>query len=608
VLGQETEGDESAELRAIRLAELELFGPSEPLVVIEPGSAPLPAPLGTVPDVLSSDAPPVAPAEGTSGEARDLSWLSGLVLPDIPVRWDDRVVRYLEYFRDDPRGRSIIRSWMARRERWGDLIRTTLRSEGLPEDLLFVAMVESGFDADARSGAGAVGPWQFVSGTGAEYGLTESHWIDLRRDPEASTRAAARYLSALHTRFGTWELALAAYNMGYGALLRSMRKYDTNDYWELTHLESALPFETSLYVSKIIACAIVARNPERFGLTDVEMEAPIRWDSAEVPGGTALSVIARAAGTTAAELRRLNPALSRDRVPPGGDAFAIRLPAGTGDRFAERWERVRPRHGALVEYEVRFGERLEEVAHRFRTTARALRDTNELGETDEIAAGVVLMVPATEPREPEASEPPIVGVREGGFVYADRRRVFYRCHRGEDVAGIARFFAVTEDELERWNRIDRHAELQDGMFLQLFVPSSVDLARAVVLTPDEVRIMVVGSEEFFEHHAASDGRVRFRYRVEAGDTLSTIGARFGIAVGSLCRINLIGRDSVLRVGQEIVIYAEPGRVPPELAGTAEPIPPEAPSAPADAPADALESVSPEPAPEEPAPSEAAPAT
>jgi membrane-bound lytic murein transglycosylase D len=565
------DGEESPELRALRLSELELFGPSEPLVVIEPSSAPLPAPLGTVPGALTSDAPPPHLDEGASGEARDLSWLSGLMLPDIPVRWDDRVVRYLEYFRDDPRGRSIIRSWMARRERWGELIRRTLREEGLPEDLLYVAMVESGFTADARSDAGAVGPWQFVSRTGEEYGLTQSHWIDLRRDPEASTRAAARYLGALHARFGTWELALAAYNMGYGALLRSMRKYDTNDYWELTRLESALPFETSLYVSKIIACAIVAQNLDRFGLEGLEMEAPMRWDSVEVPGGTALSALARAADTTVAELRRLNPALRRDRVPPGGDAFAIRLPEGTGERFAARWERSRPRDGALVEHEVRFGERLADVAYRYRTTERALRETNELGDADDVAAGVVLMVPAVEPREPAAAEPPVVGVREGTFVYADRRRVFYRCHRGEELAAIAAFFDVTADEIGRWNRIDRHAELQDGMFLQLFVPSSVDLGRAVVLTPDEVRIMAVGSEEFFAHHAASDGRVRFRYRVAAGDTLSTIGARFGISVGSLCRINLIGRDAVLRVGQEIVVYAEPSRVPAELAPSAEPI-------------------------------------
>lgn len=567
----DADGEESPELRALRLAEMELFGPSEPLVVIEPGSAPLPATSGTVPDALSSDAPPPVVRSGSSGDDRDLSWLSGLSLPDMPIRWDDRVVRYLEFFRDDPRGHELIRGWMVRRERWGELIRSTLRSEGLPEDLLYVAMVESGFTADARSDAGAVGPWQFVSGTGAEYGLTQSHWIDLRRDPEAATRAAARYLRALHERFGTWELALAAYNMGYGALLRAMRKYDTNDYWELTHLESALPFETTLYVAKIMACAIVGRNLPLFGFAELTMEAPMVADDVEVPGGTALSVIARVAGTTVAELRRLNPALRRDRVPPGADAVAVRIPEGAGERFAERWERARPRSEAHVAYAVRFGERLDDVARRFRTTARSLREVNELPEDDDVDAGFTLMVPAVEPHDERPSEPPVVAVHET-FTYPSRRRVFYPCHRGDDVQEIARFFRVSADDVVRWNHLDPHAALQDGIVLQLFVPTSVDLSRAVVMTPDEVQILVVGSDAFFAHHLASEGRVRFRYEVQPGDTLSTIGARFGISVGSLCRINLIGRDAVLRLGQQIVIYAEPSRVPAELRASIEPPP------------------------------------
>jgi len=565
--GASDEGEESPELRVLRLAELEIFGP-EARVVLSPEGAPRPAD-GTVPDSLSSDAPVAAIERGASGEARDLTWLSGLNLPDVPVRWDDRVVRYLELFRDDPRGHELIRGWMARRERWGDMIRGALRAEGLPEDLLYVAMVESGFTTDARSGAGAVGPWQFVSATGAEFGLTQSHWVDLRRDPEASTRAAARYLRALHERFGSWELALAAYNMGYGALLRAMRKYDTNDYWELTHLEAALPFETTLYVAKIMACALVGRNLERFGLGEVTFEPGMHADTVEVPGGTALSVIARAAGTTASELRNLNPALRRDRVPPGADAVTVRIPEGSAARFSERWSRTR-RSEASVAYSVRFGERLSDLATRFRTTERSLRELNELPDGD-IDAGFTLMVPAVAPVEDREAERPVVGVRDASFSYPDRRQVFYRCHRGEDLGAIARFFRVTVEDIDRWNRIDVHAEVQDGLFLQLFVPSSVDLARAVVLTPEQVRVMVVGSDAFFAYHLASEGRVRFRYVVEPGDTLSTIGARFGISVGSLCRINLIGRDSTLRLGQQIVIYAEPSRVPESLRASIEPI-------------------------------------
>lgn len=552
-------GEESPELRALRLAELEIFAGEQPAIVL--GS--LASPTGVVPQALTSDGPELADLVGASGSARDLSWLRGLTLPDIPVRWDDRVVRYLEFFRDDPRGRALIRGWMARVERYGPMIRQALRSQGMPEDLLYVAMIESGFDPRARSDAGAVGMWQFVARTGEEYGLTQDHWVDLRMDPERSTVAGARYLEQLHGRFGTWELAFAAYNMGYGGLLRAIRKYDTNDYWALSHLEAALPFETTLYVAKVTACAIVGRNLERFGLGDLAHDPSLAWQTVEVPGGSQISLVARAAGTTVEQIRTLNPSLRRDRVPPGHDAYAIRIPATAADTFAARWDRVRPRHPAHQPYVVRFGETFAQVAHRFATTERALRELNELDTSDEVHAGFALMVPAVTPHDDALPHDTVVAVPDAAFAYADRRRVFYRPSRSDRLSDIARFFAVTVEELRTWNNLDPSASLQDGMFLQLFVPASVDLSRAVVVTPDEVRVLVVGSEEFYEYQVLQEGRVRLRYRVQEGDTLSEIGERFGISVGSLCRINIVPRDAVLRVGQEIVVYTTPDHVPAE---------------------------------------------
>lgn len=562
------EGEETAELRALRLAELEVFGRDEALVEITP-TIPRRLRLST-PDALTSDAPRIDPDSGASGAVRDLSWLEGLTLPDIPIRWDERVIRYLEFFRDDPRGRQIIRAWMRRLDRFGPTIRRELRAQGMPEDLIYLAMIESGFDPRARSDAGAVGLWQFVSRTGEEYGLTQDHWVDLRMDPEASSEAGARYLAALQRRFGTWELAFAAYNMGYGAMLRSIRKYDTNDYWELSHLEAALPFETTLYVSKVMACAIVGRNPERFGLADVVREEAIAFERVEVPGGTALALVARAAGTTVDEIRRLNPALRRDRVPPGRERFAVRIPGGQRDAFARAWARIRPRDPVEQPYVVRFGEDLAAIARRYRTSERELRELNQLAEGDRIGPGFAMMVPAVQPREEERpAEAPVVAIPPGTFEYADRRRVFYRARRSDQLGEIARFFRITEDEIRQWNAIDPRASLQDGMFLQLFVPPSVDLARAVVMSPDEVRTLVIGSEEFYEWHVRQDGRVRLRYRVQPGDTLSEIAQRFGLPTASMARINQIGRDATLRVGQELVVYTTEDRVPREtvVAGT-----------------------------------------
>lgn len=565
---QVDEGSESEELRALRLAELEIFPPhAEPLVDLSQ----LDRGLGLMPGSLTSVVPPGEP-EVATGRASDLSWLEGLTLPDIPIRWDDRVIRYLEFFREDPRGRALIRGWMQRMERYGPMIRRTLRAEELPEDILYLAMIESGFDPRARSDAGAVGLWQFVARTGQEYGLEQTHWVDERMDPEASTHAGARYLAALHARFGTWELAFAAYNMGYGALLRSMRKYGTNDYWRLSRLEAALPYETSLYVAKIMACAIVGRNLERFGLGDLAREEAITWDEVEVPGGTTLAQIARAAESTVEELRRLNPALRRDRVPPGREHASVRIPSGRGASFAERWSRVRPGRAAHVPYVLRMGEDLAAVAHRFRTTEAALRELNALAEGDVVRPGFDLMVPAVPPREPRYETPPVVVVPPRTFAYEGRRRVFYRVTRGDRLPEIARFFGVSVSEVRQWNEVDPRATLQDGLFLQLFVPAQFDTSRAVVLTPEEVRILVMGSEEFYEHHVRQEGRVRLRYRVREGDTLTTIANRFGISVGSVCRINVMPRDAVLAIGQELIVYTSPDRVPAELRGQIEPEP------------------------------------
>lgn len=162
----------------------------------------------------------------------------------------------------------------------------------------------------------------------------------------------------------------------------------------------------------------------------------------------------------------------------------------------------------------------------------------------------------------------MVAVPEGPREIPGQRRIFYRVVRGDSLAEIARFFDVRPDELSRWNRVDPDAALQPGMFLQLFVRPEVDLSQAVVLTPDDCRVLTLGSEEFFAYHEGQNGRVRFRYTVREGDTLSHIGQRFGIPVASLARINQIARSTTLHPGDQLVVYADPQRVPAELRANA----------------------------------------
>jgi membrane-bound lytic murein transglycosylase D len=443
------------------------------------------------------------------------------------------------------------------------MVRRKLREAELPEDLVYVVMVESGFDPTVQSNAGAAGLWQFMKITGQEYGLEQTRWIDERSNPERSTEAAVRLLGDLYRRFGSWELALASYNMGYSALVRSMLKYNTNDFWLLSSLEAGLPYETVFYVTKIMACAVIGHNLERFGLADLQPDPPIETTAVTVPGGVGLFRVARAVGMTTDELSALNPDIKRGRVPPDAREWQVRIPADRRARFLQRWEKYRPKTSSHRKYVVRFGERLPEVARAFRTSEKALRKLNELDDGEKVGPGFELLVPDVEPRlasgEDDAST---LGVPDRSFVYQDRKRVFYRVASHDTLEEIARFFRVSVDEILKWNGITRDAALVRGLFLQLFVPYGVDLTRAVVITPEEARVLVVGSEEFFDFHEAQRDRVRIRYRIRPGDTLQGLAGRFELSVGSIARINRFSRYSDLEPDREIIIYA-----PRELAAS-----------------------------------------
>ena len=228
--------------------------------------------------------PPAGRGDGATPPP-DSEWLRSLKLPDLPVRWDAQVLRYLDYFKNDPKGHAVMAGWLRRAGRYRDLFEKTLERQGLPKDLLYVAMVESGFDTGARSRVGAGGIWQFMPGAARAYGLEVSYWVDARRDPERAVDAAARYLKDLYVRFGSWQLVFAAYNAGYGAVLRSITTYNTNDFWELSRHESGLPWESSIYVPKIMAAAIVGHNLAAFGLRRRHAGRAVRLRAGRGAGG-----------------------------------------------------------------------------------------------------------------------------------------------------------------------------------------------------------------------------------------------------------------------------------------------------------------------------------
>ena len=556
-------GADTPELRALHAAERELFPPASPALG-SPWPSELPFPVATTDDrprVHASGLSPVPPSSSppaTDG-GKDLAWLGKLDLPDLPIRWDGRVVKYLEFFKDDPRGRATLSTWLRRSGRYRDAIRKAFRKKGLPEDLIWLAMIESGFEPTARSPVGAVGLWQFMPETGKIYGLAQDRWSDTRMSLTAATEAAADFLADLHRRFGSWDLAMAAYNMGYGGVLSAVRRYNTNDYWALAKLEGSFPWETTLYVPKILAAAIVSRNLAAFGYQDVNVEAPLDGEDIPVAPGTALSAVASACGVTTKEVEQLNPDLRASRTPPTTEDWRVLVPAGKASGCNQNLAKVRKDQPAMERYVVRFGESIEQIAQARRVSVAKLVELNALTPGEVLKGGMTLLVPKADPNDKNAPDPakkaekPVVVVPQDVFVYPDRRRVFYRVQVGDTVRDVCSTFKVTPDELRRWNEIDPSARLVEGMSLQLFAPAAADLSKTVVLGEGDVRTVVAGTDDFF-HNWDEKGRKRLVVVAHAGDTLESIGKKNGVTTNLMERINRRGRSEVLAEGDRIVVW------------------------------------------------------
>ena len=503
----------------------------------------------------------------------DLPWLANLTMPDLPVTWDRRVIDYLVFYKEDPRGRRIMRGWLERQGRYRDVILAALRKAKLPEDLLYLAMIESSYDSTERSRVGASGLWQFMPASGRIYGLTIDRWVDERNDPVRATEAATGAWADLYQRFGNWDLAMAAYNAGYGAVLKAIARFNSNDFWALVDYENALPWESGIYVPKALAAAIVGHNLATFGFADVDLGAPERWDDVTVPSSIALGTIAKAAGCGVDDLKRLNPHLRRHRTP-AGRAFVMRVPAGGGAAFAAKLGQLRGDWDTVDTYVARYGERFEDIATQFGISRQKLRALNDLDHDTEVTGGTVLVVPrvAADVRKKNLAaaaddlygsgvdhkpgEALIVAVPDKDAEVASARRVFYRVVAGDELGVVAKAMGVSARDLATWNGLTIDAALQPRMVLQAFVAPawSEDQARVALL--DETRLVVVtrGSKEHLELSEGRSGRQRVEYAPTKRESYEQIGKRFGLSKRDMARINRKPPDTVVDKGELVVVY------------------------------------------------------
>jgi membrane-bound lytic murein transglycosylase D len=313
---------------------------------------------------------------------------------DIPIVFNDAVKYYVRYFTNEKR--KVFGNWLRRSRRYVPIITEILRKNNMPEDLVYLAMIESGFNPKAYSPAKACGPWQFIYATGGRYGLKVNYWIDERRDPEKSTVAAAKYLRDLFNQFGHWYLAAAGYNAGEGRIERAIAKHNTNDFWEL-YKYNTLPQETKNYIPQLIAAAVIAKEPEKYGFGSITFEEPIRFVGINVPPATPLTAIAKASSFDLAAVRSYNPELVRGITPPGTGDYEIKLPYPINTlQFTERLENTlesERKVRSVITYTVKKRDTLPKIAKKYGVKIEDIQVVNNCEEELQIKPGTAIAIP-----------------------------------------------------------------------------------------------------------------------------------------------------------------------------------------------------------------------
>lgn len=408
-------------------------------------------------------------------EASGGAAVSRLQLPDLGLGVSRQTLKYVRFFTKTDRGRGMFESWLKRSGRYQDLIQEELRSRRMPEDLLWVAMIESGFDANAKSPVGAVGLWQFMPATGAVYGLRQNKFVDQRRNPRLATQAAVHHLRDLYMRFGQWDLALAAYNMGYEQLLERIDRVGTTDFNELVRA-GVMPEETSKYVPKIIAAAIVANNLERFDFDDVSISRSVDVAEIAVPPRTPLEVVAKAAGVPTAIIRKLNPDVLGKELPPGKGDFLVNVPPEALSRAVAAMPAMLEGHKLRIDEDhVDPLDLMSPEGYRPRTFDNAADSDESLlallpkPKKKRRALRDPLEEDLKESLESLAALDPVTGDDDVEKSPAKKKldTVLYRVGKGDSIEGIAKQFDADAKKLARDNDLSVDAKLKEGTLLRL---------------------------------------------------------------------------------------------------------------------------------------------
>jgi len=387
----------------------------------------------------------------------------------IPIVINDRVMQEIHFLTTS--ARNFTETSLSRKTLLDSMIYSKLRERKMPEDLIYLALVESGFKLNAYSKAKAAGLWQFIPATGRRYGLPNDFWVDMRRNPEMATDAALDYLSALYEEFGDWYLAMAAYNCGEGRIRRLIKEKPEDPSKKLTYWDLKLPRETMHYVPRILAAIIIGRSPEHYSFK-VEKMTNIPFDTVSVKHCIPLDKVGPAAGTSVSTIRDLNPELIRWCTPPNVKSYTMRIPKGSREKFLAAYEKMdKTLMVRWQQYKVQKGDNLGSISRLFGLKAADIQAANNLKST-KLRVGQVLVIPmpagATSPasavvKNAERANSQKIENRENGV------RI-YSVRKGDNLSSVSRRFGVSSQNLMDWNNLENN-KLFVGQKLYLQDPS-----------------------------------------------------------------------------------------------------------------------------------------
>jgi membrane-bound lytic murein transglycosylase D len=430
---------------------------------------------------------------------------------DMPIEWNERVENSILYLQTVGRERFI--TYLYRSGKYINLIKDILKEKNLPLDLAYLPLIESGFNSRARSWANAVGMWQFIPSTGRLYGLKSNWWYDEKRDFVKATYAACDYLAKLFRDFESWHLALAAYNCGEGSLNRAIKKYKTNNFWELN-----LRKQTYDYVPLYIAATIIAKDPGKYGF-EVEYDEPIEFDTVIVDKPIDLKTIAEVLSVSVEEIRELNPELLRDVTPPQYRSYPLRVPVNTKEIFSQRYSEL-PSKNLYTMHKVKKGETVSGIAKRYGVSPFNIIQANSLSKRYRIYPGQQLKIPGYN----EANNSQKTSINKTNSASKNGYST-YKVKPGDTLEEIASSFNTTTSNLEKLNGLSNQDLIKAGEKLKVPSVNDHNTSQKIVI-----------------------------HKVKRGETLWSIANYFRVPLQKLLEWNSLSDPSYIQIGDRIKIF------------------------------------------------------